>query len=31
MNADNVFVQFIDQTDPKEWADFAFCIPTTSA
>jgi hypothetical protein len=29
MNADNVFVQFIDQTDPKEWADFAFNIVTT--
>ena len=30
MTADNVFVQCIDQTSPKEWADFAFCIPTTS-
>lgn len=29
MTADNVFVQAIDQTSPKEWADFAFCIPTT--
>lgn len=29
MTADNVFVQCIDQTSPKEWADFAFCIPTT--
>lgn len=30
-NADNVAVQCIDQTSPKEWADFAFCIPTTSS
>lgn len=31
MNADNVTVQCVDQTSPKEWADFVFCIPTTSA
>lgn len=31
MNADSVFVQCIDQTVPKEWADFAFYIPTTSS
>lgn len=30
MNADNVAIQGIDQTDPKEWADFAMSIPTTS-
>lgn len=30
MNADNVFVQCVDQTSPKEWADFAFSIPTTA-
>lgn len=29
MNADNVCIQGIDQTTPKEWADFALCIPTT--
>lgn len=29
MDADNVHVTFIDQTAPKEWADFAFGIPTT--
>lgn len=29
MNADVVSVQCIDQTSPKEWADFAFSIPTT--
>lgn len=26
MTGDNIFVQFIDQTSPKEWADFALCI-----
>ena len=31
MNADVVSVQCIDQTSPKEWADFAFSIPTTSS
>jgi hypothetical protein len=31
MNADNVAVQCIDQTATKEWADYAFSIPTTSA
>jgi hypothetical protein len=31
MNADVVSVVFIDQTSPKEWADFGFSIPTTSA
>lgn len=31
MNADSVVVQAIDQTSPKEWADFAFSIPTSSA
>ncbi len=29
MNADNVAIQCIDQTSPKEWADYAFCIVTT--
>ena len=29
MNFDLVFVQFIDQTVPAEWADYAFCIQTT--
>ncbi len=29
MNADNVMVTCIDQTTPKEWADFSFSIPTT--
>lgn len=29
MNGDVIFVQCIDQTSPKEWADFAFSIPTT--
>ena len=30
MTADLVSVQCIDQTDPKEWADLAFSIPTTA-
>jgi hypothetical protein len=30
MNADNVSIQGIDQTAPKEWADFALHIPTTA-
>jgi hypothetical protein len=29
MNGDVVSIQCIDQTSPKEWADFAFSIPTT--
>lgn len=29
MNADVVTVLFADQTDPPEWADFMFSIPTT--
>lgn len=31
MNADSVVVRGIDQTSPKEWADFILSIPTTSA
>ena len=30
MTADNVAVQGIDQTSPKQWADFAQCILTTA-
>lgn len=30
MTADNVFVQCIDQTSPKEWADYCFEIVTTA-
>jgi hypothetical protein len=30
MNADNVFVRWIDQTSPKEWADGGICILTTA-
>jgi hypothetical protein len=30
MNADNVFIVGIDQTSPKEWADFVLAIPTTT-
>lgn len=30
MDFDQVFVQFIDQTSPKEWADLALCIETTA-
>ena len=29
MNGDSIAVQGIDQTAPKEWADFALSIPTT--
>lgn len=29
-NFDQVFVQCIDQTAAKEWADLAFCIETTA-
>jgi hypothetical protein len=31
MNADVVTVVCSDQTDPPEWADLVFSIPTTSA
>lgn len=31
MTGDNIFVQFIDQTSPKEWADYAFNIQTVAA
>ena len=31
MNADVVTVVGVDQTSPKEWADFVLSIPTTSA
>lgn len=31
MNVDNVTVVGIDQTSPKEWADFMLSIPTTSS
>lgn len=31
MNADYIIVTCIDQTAPKEWADYAFSIATTSA
>lgn len=30
MNADNVVIQFVDQTSPKEWADLVIAIPTTT-
>lgn len=30
MNADVVTVVCIDQTNPKEWADLVFSIPTTA-
>lgn len=30
MNCDNVLITGIDQTSPKEWADFALSIPTTA-
>jgi len=29
MNADVVTIQLVDQTSPKEWADFIISIPTT--
>lgn len=29
MTADNVVIQGIDQTSPKEWADIVISIPTT--
>lgn len=31
MNADSVVVVGIDQTSPKEWADFMVAIPTSAA
>lgn len=31
MTGDNIFVQFIDQTNPKEWADFAFDVQTVAS
>jgi len=31
MNADVVSIVGIDQTSPKEWADFVLSIPTTSS
>lgn len=31
MTGDNIFVQFIDQTSPKEWADYAVCVQTVAA
>ncbi len=30
MNADTVAIQGIDQTSPKEWADWGLYIPTTA-
>lgn len=30
MNADNVVIVGIDQSAPKEWADFILSIPTTA-
>jgi hypothetical protein len=30
MNADYIIVTCIDQTAPKEWADYSFSIPTTA-
>jgi hypothetical protein len=29
MNGDVITVQCVDQTSPKEWADYVFSIPTT--
>lgn len=31
MNADNIIIVGVDQTNPKEWADYSFSIVTTSA
>ena len=31
MNFDQVWIQGIDQTDPKEWADWSICINTQAA
>jgi hypothetical protein len=30
MNADVVTIVGVDQTSPKEWADFVLCIPTSA-
>lgn len=30
MTADVVTLQCVDQTSPKEWADYILCIPTTA-
>lgn len=30
MTGDQILVQAIDATNPKEWADYAFCINTTA-
>ena len=30
MNADNIIIVGIDQTTPKEWADYSFSIVTTA-
>jgi len=30
MNGDVITLVAIDQTSPKEWADFVLCIPTTA-
>lgn len=30
MNADNVVIQWVDQTSPKEWADGMVCIVTSA-
>lgn len=29
MNGDVIAIQGIDQTNPKEWCDFALCLPTS--
>lgn len=29
MNFNIVYIQCIDQTSPKEWADYAFSVPTS--
>lgn len=29
MNADSIVIRAVDQTSPKEWADFILSIPTT--
>ena len=30
MNGDVISIQCVDQTDPPEWADYCFSIPTTA-
>ena len=30
MDCDNVYVQCVDQTTPKEWSDLVISIPTTA-